>query len=85
MTAAARGIHPPTQRDPVENLLERDEAMRSLALLTKRQRAAIVVTELLGYSSEEAGVILGIRPGTVRVLASQARATLRERKEHEDV
>jgi DNA-directed RNA polymerase specialized sigma24 family protein len=59
--------------------------MRSLALLTKRQRAAVVVTELLGYSSEEAGEILGIRAGTVRMLTSQARAALREQKERDDV
>ena len=46
-----------------------------------RQRAAVVVTELLGYSSEEAGTILGIRPGTVRTLTAQARAALQEWKE----
>lgn len=85
MTAAARSIRPPAERDLIESVLERDDAMRSLASLTKRQRAAIVVTELLGYSSEEAGGILGIRPGTVRMLTSQARAALRERKESEDV
>ena len=85
MTAAARSIRPPAERDLIESVLERDDAMRSLASLTTRQRAAIVVTELLGYSSEEAGGILGIRPGTVRMLTSQARAALRERKEREDV
>jgi len=85
MTAAARSIHPTTHRDPIDRILDRDDAMRSLALLTKRQRAAVVVTELLGYSSEEAGEILGIRAGTVRMLTSQARAALREQKEREDV
>ena len=85
MTAAARSIKPPVERDLIQSILERDEAMRSLASLTKRQRAAIVVTELLGYSSEEAGAMLGIRPGTVRTLTSQARAALREQKEAEDV
>lgn len=85
MTAATRSIRPPAQRDLIESILEHDDAMQSLASLTKRRRAAIVVTELLGYSSEEAGRILGIRPGTVRMLTSQARATLRERKESEDV
>ena len=85
MTAAARSIRPPAERDPIESVIDRDDAMRSLASLTTRQRAAIVVTELLGYSSEEAGGILGIRPGTVRMLTSQARAALRERREREDV
>jgi len=83
MTSAARSIHPPTDDDPIQGVLERDEAMRALASLTTRQRAAIVVTELLGYSSQEAGGILGIRPGTVRMLTSQARATLRG-KERDD-
>jgi RNA polymerase sigma-70 factor, ECF subfamily len=85
MTAAARSMHPPADRDLIQGVLERDEAMRSLASLTKRQRAAIVVTELLGYTSEEAGAILGIRPGTVRTLTSQARAALRGREEVGDV
>lgn len=51
----------------------------ALGHLTPRQRAAIVLTELMGLSSEETGKILGIRPVTARVLASQARASLRER------
>jgi RNA polymerase sigma-70 factor, ECF subfamily len=84
-TAAARSIRPPAERDLMQVVLERDEAMRALASLTNRQRAAIVVTELLGYSSEEAGGILGIRAGTVRMLTSQARAAIREQKEREDV
>jgi DNA-directed RNA polymerase specialized sigma24 family protein len=66
-------------------VIDRDEAVRSLAALTPRQRAAVVVTELLGYSTEEAGAILSIRPGTVRMLISQARAALQEWKEHGDV
>lgn len=49
-----------------------------LARLAPRQRAALVLTELLGYSSDEAGSILGIRAVTARVLASQARAALRQ-------
>ena len=85
MTAAARSIRPPAEPDLLESVLERDDVMRSLASLTMRQRAAIVVTELLDYSSEEAAGILGIRPGTVRMLTSQARAALRERKDREDV
>jgi len=57
---------------------ERDALARALATLPERQRAALVLTELLGYGSEEAGRILGVRDVTVRSLASQARAALRE-------
>jgi DNA-directed RNA polymerase specialized sigma24 family protein len=49
----------------------------ALAGLTRRQRAALVLTELLGFSSEEAGRALGIKPVTVRVLASQGRAAMK--------
>jgi RNA polymerase sigma-70 factor (ECF subfamily) len=84
VAAAKRSLRPPAEHDPFEKVIDHDEAVRSLAALTPRQRAAVVVTELLGYSSEEAGTILGIRPGTVRTLTAQARATLQERKEHAD-
>ena len=46
--------------------------------LPARQRAAIILTEIFGYSSEQAAQIMRIRPSTVRVLASQGRAALRE-------
>ena len=85
LTSFRRSLRPPAEDDPFERVIERDDAVRSLASLTKRQRSAIVVTELLGYSSAEAGRILGIRPGTVRMLTSQARAALLEWKEGEDV
>jgi RNA polymerase sigma-70 factor (ECF subfamily) len=85
VAAAKRSLRAPGEHDPFERVIDRDEAVRSLAALTPRQRAAVVVTELLGYSTEEAGAILGIRPGTVRMLISQARAALQEWKEHGDV
>jgi RNA polymerase sigma-70 factor (ECF subfamily) len=85
LTAARRSLRPADERDPFEQVAARDEAVRSLAVLTPRQRAAVVVTELLGYSSEEAARILGVRPGTVRTLTSQARATLLAWKEPDDV
>lgn len=84
MVAAKRSLRPPAVDDPFDAVISRDEALRSLAALTPRQRAAVVVTELLGYGSEEAGAILGIRPGTVRTLTAQARAALAEWKERED-
>jgi RNA polymerase sigma factor (sigma-70 family) len=56
-----------------------------LAKLSPRQRAAIVLTELLGYSSEGAGQVLGVQPGTVRALASQGRAAMRHALEESDV
>jgi DNA-directed RNA polymerase specialized sigma24 family protein len=53
--------------------------------LTPRQRAALVLTELLGFDSAEAGRMLGVRAGTVRALASQGRAAMRRHMEADDV
>lgn len=65
--------------DPFASVEARTMIGSALAGLTPRQRAALVLTELLGMSSEEAGRILRIRPVTVRVLSSQARTSMRER------
>ncbi len=51
---------------------------RALADLTPRQRAALVLLDVLGCTSGEAASMMGIRDVTVRVLASQARAAMRE-------
>jgi RNA polymerase sigma-70 factor (ECF subfamily) len=45
--------------------------------LSPRQRAAILLVDLLGYPSEQAARILRVRPSTVRNLASQGRKALR--------
>lgn len=70
--------------DPFDAVAERDEALRLMGSLTPRQRSAVVLTELVGMSFEDAGRALGIRPGTVRVLVSQARATLSKTTEDDD-
>jgi len=59
----------------------RSGVARGLAKLTPRQRAAVVLVDLLGFGSEEAGRMLGIRAGTVRSLVIKARQTLREELE----
>jgi RNA polymerase sigma-70 factor, ECF subfamily len=51
----------------------------ALAELTPRQRAALVLLDVLEFSSEEAGRALGVTAGTVRGMASRARETLRRR------
>jgi RNA polymerase sigma-70 factor (ECF subfamily) len=67
----------PHTGDPLDEVEDRDEMDRVLASLTPRQRAALVFTELLGYSTEDAGKMLGVKPVTVRVLVSQARKAAR--------
>jgi RNA polymerase sigma factor (sigma-70 family) len=55
----------------------RHEVDRGLAEMPPRQRAAVVLTELLEFSSGEAAEALGVKPATVRKLAQQGRDTLR--------
>jgi DNA-directed RNA polymerase specialized sigma24 family protein len=62
---------------------DRDLLARRLLELPARQRAALVFTEYLGHDSRSAGRVLGIRPGTVRRLASKGRAALRHSPEEE--
>jgi len=76
--AALRRVEAAPSIDPfaaVDDLVDVAEALRAL---TERQRAALVLTDLLDFDSAEAAHLLGVRPGTVRSLASQGRASLRE-------
>jgi RNA polymerase sigma-70 factor (ECF subfamily) len=59
----------------------RDQATRLLRTLTTREREALVLTAYLGYSTEEAGTLLGIKANTVRVLTTRARASLKQTQE----
>jgi RNA polymerase sigma-70 factor, ECF subfamily len=68
--------------DDLAAVEDRDEVIRMLRGLAPRQRAAVLLTAFMDYSSEEAGRMLGIRPSTVRALASQARARLKHGKVH---
>jgi RNA polymerase sigma-70 factor (ECF subfamily) len=62
---------------PFSEIDEQQDIVAALAELTPRQRAALVLTDVMDYSSEEAGRALGVTAGTVRGLASRARETLR--------
>ncbi len=75
--AARHAAAPRHVVDPLEAVEDRDDLARRLLELPARQRAALVLTEYLDQDSAEAGRALGIRPGTVRRLASKARAALR--------
>jgi RNA polymerase sigma factor (sigma-70 family) len=75
---AARRLMPvASARDPFDDVNVREDVRRMLRGLPSRQRAAIVLTEVFDYSSEQAARIMRIRPSTVRALASQGRAALR--------
>ena len=75
--ALKRAIGQAPHDDAYEQIESMDAALRALASLSERQRAAVVLMDLLGYSSEEAARMLGVRPSTVRMHASRAHAALR--------
>ena len=66
-----------TTHDPFDEVEIREDVRRLMAALTPRQRAAVLLTDVYGYSSDHAARIMGIRAATVRVLASQGRAAIR--------
>ncbi len=74
--------------EPADDVAARAEArsdlIRAMAALPLGQRAALVLVEWIGLSSEEAGRVLGIEAGAVRSRTSRARAVLKERLEVED-
>jgi len=63
--------------DAYEEAEMRADVRQLLIGLTPRQRAALLLVDLLGYSSEEAARILRVRPSTVRSLATQGRRALK--------
>ena len=75
--AVRRAVGISAQPEEDETVEARLVAASVLGSLPPRQRAAIVLTEGLGYSAEEAGKILGIKGSTVRALHFQARSALK--------
>jgi RNA polymerase sigma-70 factor (ECF subfamily) len=75
---ALRRVAPiPDTRDAFLDADMRADVRGLLASLTTRQRAALVLVDLLGYPSEQASHILGVRASTVRALATKGRKALR--------
>jgi RNA polymerase sigma-70 factor (ECF subfamily) len=78
---AVRKVAPVTEeRDLFAEAEMRADVRRLLLGLTVRQRAALLLVDLLGYPSEQAARILRVRPSTVRALATQGRRALRAKE-----
>ena len=77
------GREPPAD-DLLEAIERREVLVQALASLTPRERAAVVLTDVLGFSSEEAGRALGIKSATVRVLASRGRGRMHKEVADDD-
>jgi RNA polymerase sigma-70 factor, ECF subfamily len=78
MRAMRRTLAQTPEEDAFAAIEDRDVVVRLLKGLTTQQRAAVVLTNLVGYSSEEAGRLLKMPAGTVRALSTRARAAIRE-------
>jgi RNA polymerase sigma-70 factor (ECF subfamily) len=75
---AMRKVIPvPESRDEFLDAEMRADVRRLLLGITPRQRAALVLVDLLGYPSEQAARILRVRPSTARALATKGRRVLR--------
>jgi RNA polymerase sigma-70 factor (ECF subfamily) len=71
-------------RDDFADADDRETVRQVLSTLPPRQRAALVLTELLGFSPDDAGRALGVQASTVRSLSHQGRASFRRAMEVDD-
>ena len=76
--AVRRVIRSVQSADQLAAVEDREALLRALSTLTPAQRAAVVLMDALGFTSDEAGEALGIKSSTVRVLAARGRAALKE-------
>jgi RNA polymerase sigma factor (sigma-70 family) len=76
--ALRKAVSPELRADDLATVEDRMELIAVLRSLPARQRAALVLTEYLGYSSEEAAGALRIRASTVRALSTRGRRAARE-------
>ncbi len=79
--ALRKAVSLASNEDPFAAVEDRDVVFRALKQLPPKQRASVVATSLMGYSSEEAGAALGISAATVRMHASRARAAMKQAME----
>jgi RNA polymerase sigma-70 factor (ECF subfamily) len=67
----------PGASDPGRAVAERDAVRRVLAILTPKQRAALVLHEVYGLSCEEVGQALGLSRDAVKMALSRGRESFR--------
>ena len=74
----------PASEDPVVRVEQREDMRQVLATLhelPENQRAALVLSELHGFSQSEIGALLGVRPEQVKSYVYQARSNLISERE----
>jgi RNA polymerase sigma factor (sigma-70 family) len=84
MLAVRRTVGLVPSNDDFSDADDREVVRHVLAGLPPRQRAALVLTELLGFTSKEAGDALGVTDATIRSLTRHGRDAFRKVMEVED-
>jgi RNA polymerase sigma-70 factor (ECF subfamily) len=64
------------REDDLDAVEREDLTLRALGTLSQRQRAVVVLVDMMGYQSDEVASILGLRASTVRVHLARARSAL---------
>jgi RNA polymerase sigma-70 factor (ECF subfamily) len=82
--AIQRSIGLAPSRDDFADADNRETVRGVLSMLPPRQRAALVLTEMLGFSADDAGRALGVQASTIRSLSHQGRESFRRAIEAED-
>jgi RNA polymerase sigma factor (sigma-70 family) len=84
MLAVRRTVGIAPSNDDFSDADDRHVVRHVLSALPPRQRAALVLTELLGFTSKEAGDALGVTDATIRSLTRHGRDAFRKVMEVED-
>lgn len=66
-------------RDDASAALDRQEVFAALALISLRQRQAVVLRDWAGFETDDVAEMLGLKPSTVRVHLMRGREALRQR------
>lgn len=84
MLAVRRSVGLAPSYDDFSDADDRQVVRHILASLPPRQRAALVLTEMLGFTSKEAGDALGVTDATIRSLTRHGRDAFRKVMEVDD-
>jgi RNA polymerase sigma-70 factor (ECF subfamily) len=71
-------------KDDFADADDRHAVRQVLSTLPPRQRAALVLSDMLGLTADEAGRALGVQAATVRSLSRQGRESFRRAMEVDD-